>query len=428
MDITLILILIALNAVFALSEMAVIASRDARLQHLAEEGHAGASTASALHRDPSRFLSTIQIGITAVGVVAGAVGESAIAEPLSAWLERSPALAPYAWPIAFALTIVGITYFSVVLGELVPKRLALLAPERIAMLVAVPMNFFSRLAAPFVWLLSKSSDAVIALVPKRPARPPPVTDEEISVLMEQGTAAGVFHESEQAYVSNVLRLDERRVTSIMTPRPDFYVLDLDDDEPAIRECLARSPHTRLVACRGGTDNILGIVDAKDLLADLLEGRPLDVASRVKDPLRVPETATTTMLIETFRAEGRQLALVMDEYGEVQGLVTDSDFLGAIVGDIGEPGTPATPGIVARDDGSWLVEGGLPMVDVQDALDLGELPGEGERDYSTVAGFVLHQLGRIPQPADHFDWDGWRFEVIDMDGRRVDKVLVSRPPP
>jgi putative hemolysin len=427
MDFTLILLLIALNAVFALSEMAIIASRGARLQHLEEEGHAGAAAAAALHREPSRFLSTIQIGITAVGVLAGAVGEDVLADPLTVRLQEWPLLAPHAAGIAFAATVVIITYLSVVLGELVPKRLALLGPERIAMIVATPMRWLERAAAPFVWLLAKSSDAVLSLVPKRAEREPPVTDEEIAVLMEQGAAAGVFHESEQAFVSNVLRLDERRVTSIMTPRQQFYSVDLDDDAEAIRAQLASSPHTRIIVCKGGSDNVLGIVESNELLADLLVGRPLDLAARLRDPLRVPESATTTSLIETFRAEGRQLALVMDEYGEVQGLVTDSDFLGAIVGEIGATGEPAPSGIQRRDDGSWLVDGGLPIEALEDVLEIGPLPGQEEHQYTTVAGFVLHQLGRIPKPADYFAWDGFRFEVVDMDGRRVDKVLVSRVP-
>jgi putative hemolysin len=426
MDFTLILFLIAINAVFALSEMAVVASRSARLQHLEEEGHSGAAAAAALHREPSRFLSTIQIGITAVGVLAGAVGEETLAEPLKAWLAGWPALAPHAAPIAFAATIVLITYLSVVLGELVPKRLALLAPERVALVVAAPMRLLQKLATPFVWLLSRSSDAVLALVPARKDREPPVTDEEIAVLMEQGAEAGVFHASEQAYVSNVLRLDERRVTSIMTPRQQFCAVDLDDDEATLRAQVAAATHTRIVVCRGGTDNVLGIVAVTDLLADALAGRPLDVASRVREPLRVPETVTTTALIETFRREGSQLALVMNEYGEVEGLVTDSDFLGAIVGEIGEAGAPPAPGIVRREDGTWLVDGGLPIENLQDALEVGELPGQDAHEYTTVAGFVLYRLGRIPEAADHFEWEGWRFEVVDMDGRRVDKVMVGKP--
>lgn len=425
MDFTIILVLVAFNALFALSEMAIVASRSARLQHLEDEERPGAAAAAELRREPSRFLSTVQVGITAIGVLAGAVGESALAAPLADRLAQVPLLAAHAGGIAFTLTVVLITYLSVVLGELVPKRLALLAPERVALVVATPMSMLQKAASPFVWLLSKSSDAVLALVPRSAEREPPVTDEEIAVLMEQGAAAGVFHESEQAYVSNVLRLDDRRVTSIMTPRQQLYVVDLDDDAETVRARVAGAPHTRLVVCRGSTDNVLGIVEVTDLLADMLAGRPLDVAARVRDPLRVPESATTTSLIETFRAAGRQIALVMDEYGEVQGLVTDSDFLGAIVGEIGAAGAPAPSAIQAREDGSWLVEGGLPIEELQDAFELGSLPGQDEHQFTTVAGFVLHQLGRIPESADHFDWEDLRFEVVDMDGRRVDKVLVRR---
>ena len=425
MDFTLILMLIALNAVFALSEMAVVASRGARLQHFAEEGRPGAAAAAALNREPARFLSTIQIGITAVGVLAGAVGGEALGGPLAARLGEWPLAAPHAAGIAFAATVIIITFLSVVIGELVPKRLALLGPERVAMAIATPMRLLERLAAPVVWLLSKSSDAVLSLVPKREQREPPVTDEEIAVLMEQGAAAGVFHASERAFVSNVLRLDERRVTSIMTPRQQFYAVDLDDDAASVRAQVAAAPHKSIVVCRGGTDNVLGVVEANDLLADQLAGLPLDVAARVREPLRVPETATTTSLIETFCREGRQLALVMDEYGEVQGLVTDSDFLGAIVGEIGAEGVPASTGIQRCEDGSWLVDGGVPVVVLEDVLELGPLPGQEANQYTTVAGFVLHQLGRIPQQADQFTWGGLRFEVVDMDGRRVDKVRVSQ---
>jgi putative hemolysin len=425
MDLTLVVLLIALNALFALSEMAIVASRGARLQNLEEESRPGAAAAAALHRDPARFLSTIQVGITAVGVLAGAVGEQVIAVPLAERLAAWPVLAPHAAAIAFTVAVVLVTYLSVVLGELVPKRLALLAPERVAMLVAAPMQALARFAAPVVWLLSRSSDALLWLAPRRGEREPPVTDEEIAVLMEQGAAAGVFHASEQAYVSNVLRLDERRVTSIMTPRQQFYGVDLDADPLTQRARVAAAPHTRIVVWRGGPDNVLGIVEVTELLADVLEGRPLDVAARVRDPLRVPETATTTSLIETFRAAGRQIALVMDEYGEVLGLVTDSDFLGAIVGEIGAEGTPVPPGIVRRDDGSWLVDGGVAIEDLQDALELGALPGQEEHQYTTVAGFVLHQLGRIPRVADRFDWEDLSFEVVGMDGRRVEKVLLRR---
>ncbi len=427
MDITLILILVALNGLFSLSEMAVVTSRHARLQQFADESRRGASAALALHKEPSRFLSTVQVGITAVGVLSGAVGESLVADPIAAWAAQYAALAPNAQGIGLAIAVVLITYLSVVMGELVPKRLALFAPEKVALVVAPPMNWLSRIAQPLVWLLTRSSDAVLALVPGRGDRGPPVTDEEIAVLMEQGAEAGVFHATEQTLVTNVLRLDERRVTSIMTPRQDFYVIDLDDPDVDVRDRVATAPHNRLIVCRGGTDNLVGVAEASELLADLVKGKPLDIAARTRLPLLVPETATTTSLLETFREQGVHHALVADEYGEVQGLVTRSDLLDAIVGEIGLAGAADELGIRRRDDGSWLVDGGLPVEHLQDALDLGPLPGQDTHEFTTVAGFVLHQMGRIPQVTDQFTWNGLRFEVVDMDGRRVDKVLVSPRP-
>lgn len=424
MDITLILLLVALNGMFALSEMAVVASRQARLQQLEDESLGGATAALALHREPSRFLSTVQVGITAVGVLSGAVGESLIADPIAAWTAQYEPFAPHARGIGLGIAVALITYLSVVMGELVPKRLALLAPEKVAIFVARPMGWLSRIARPLVWLLTRSSDAVLALVPGRGERGPPVTDEEIAVLMEQGAEAGVFHETEQTLVSNVLRLDERRVTSIMTPRQDFYTIDLDDPEDEIRAGVAGAPHNRLLVCRGGADNLVGVVETSELLADLVQGKPLDIASHARMPLLVPETSTTTSLLETFREQGVHHALVADEYGEVQGLVTRSDLLDAIVGEIGIAGAPDELGIRRRDDGSWLVDGGLPVEHLQDTLDLGPLPGQETHEFTTVAGFVLHQMGRIPEVTDQFTWNGLRFEVVDMDGRRVDKVLVS----
>lgn len=424
MDITLILLLVALNSLFALTEMAVVASRQTRLHQFEDEGRRGASAALALNREPSRFLSTVQVGITAVGVLSGAVGETMVADPIAAWAGQYEALAPHARGLGLGIAVALITYLSVVLGELVPKRLALVSPERIALVMAPAMNWLSRLTRPLVWLLTRSSDAVLALVPGRPDRGPPVTDEEIAVLMEQGAEAGVFHETEQTLVSNVLRLDERRVTSIMTPRQDFYAVDLDDTREEIRARLARAPHSRVLVCRGGTDNLVGVVETWQLLADVLEGRPLDVAARARMPVVVSETATTTSLLETFREQGVHYALVADEYGEVEGFVTRSDLLEAIVGEIALSGTADEPAIRRRDDGTWLVDGGLPVEDLQDALDLGPLPGQETHEFTTVAGFVLHEMGRIPQVADHFTWNGLRFEVVDMDGRRVDKVLVA----
>jgi putative hemolysin len=422
-NLSLILLLIALNALFALSEMALVSSRSARLQGHVDERRKGARLALELHREPSRFLSTIQVGITTVGVLSGALGEAAIADPVAQWLQRFPVVAPHASGIALALAVVLITYLSVVLGELVPKRLALRAPEQIAMVVARPMRWLDRLSGPVVWLLSRSSDLVLSLLPGRAVQGPPVTDEEISALMEQGTEAGVFHAGEQQLVENVLRLDERRVSGIMTPRHEFVAIDLEAPEPAQRAMLAESVVNRIVVYQG--EELVGIVEATALLRDLVAGRPLDIGARLQQPLTVPETSTTSALLRVFREERAHFALVTDEYGEVEGLVTDSDLLEAIIAGAEDFESGSLPGVQRRDPNSWLVDGALGVDRFRELCELA-LPDEDESaDYSTVAGLVLDRLGRIPVEAEVFEWRGLRFEVVDMDGRRIDKVLVTR---
>jgi putative hemolysin len=431
MDIVLILLLILLNGVFAMSEIAVVSARKVRLQNLAENGSPGAQAALTLHQEPSNFLSTIQVGITTVGILMGAVGERTLADPFGEWLAQMPFLGPYAKGIAFTVVVVALTYFSVVVGELVPKRVGLLAPEGIASLVARPMMWLSRLGKPLVWLLSASSDLLLRVIGARRKDEPPVTDEEIKVLMEQGAEAGVFHESEQEIVSNVLRLDEQRIRAIMTPRKDMYAIDLDDGDVDIRTRVAESPYHRVVVCRDGVDNVVGVLQTGDLLKRAIDGQSLgaaDVESALKPPLYVPETVTTTQLLENFRQSRMQFALIVDEYGELQGLVTLTDVLTSIVGEIDIPSALEDQDMVQRDDGSWLVDGGVSVERLKSVLDIDdELPDEDENEYNTVGGFVMHTLGRIPVTADHFDCVGLRFEVMDMDRTRVDKVMVSRRP-
>jgi len=431
MDIVLILLLILLNGVFAMSEIAVVSSRKARLQNLAENGSPGAEAALNLHQEPSNFLSTIQVGITSVGILNGAVGERTLADPFGEWLAQMPLLAPYAKAIALTVVVVGLTYFSVVVGELVPKRLGLLAPEGVASLVARPMIWLSRLGKPLVWLLSASSDVLLRVIGAKRKDEPPVTDEEIKVLMEQGAEAGVFHESEQEIVSNVLRLDEQRIRAIMTPRKDMYAIDLDDNEAEIRQRVADSPYHRVVVCRDGVDNVVGVLQTGDLLKRAITGQSLgaaDVESALKPPLYVPETVTTTQLLENFRQSRMQFALIVDEYGELQGLVTLTDVLTSIVGEVDIPSALEDQDFVQREDGSWLIDGGVSVERLKSVLDIDdELPDEDENEYNTVGGLVMHTLGRIPVAADYFDCAGLRFEVMDMDRTRVDKVMVSRRP-
>lgn len=431
MDLLLLLILILLNALFAMSEMAVVSSRKARLQRMADDKVPGARAAMGLNEEPSAFLSTIQVGITTIGVLSGVVGEGLFAAPLAERIAQFEPLAPFAKGIAVAIVVAIITYLSVVIGELVPKQLALLAPERIASVIARPMMLFSDFARPLVFLLSSSSSLILRLFGARRTGEPPVTDDEIKVLMGQGAEAGVFHESEQAIVSNVLRLDEQRVGAIMTPRMDIYAIDLDEGDQIVRARIAESAHARVVVCRGGLEHILGVLRIADLLQAALRGEALDVERHLSRPLYIPETISTTQLLESFRRERVQFGLIVDEYGDLQGLVSLTDVLTAIVGELPEPHDTSEAGMVRRDDGSWLVDGSVGLERLKATLEIDELPDESEHNFHTVGGFAMHSLGRIPRAADHFAASGYRFEVVDMDRNRVDKVLVARlpePPP
>ncbi len=429
MDIALLLFLILLNGVFAMSEIAVISSRKSRLQRLAEDGSPGAHSALALHNEPSNFLSTIQVGITSVGILSGAIGETALADPLAAWISQFTLLEPYAKGISLTVVVIGLTYFSVVVGELVPKRLGLLAPEGTASLIARPMNMLARFSRPVVWLLSTSSSLLLRLIGARRKEEPPVTDDEINVLMGQGAEAGVFHESEQEIVSNVLRLDDQRIGAIMTHRSDIYLVDLDEPEAVVHGLIADSPYERIVVCRDGLDHVIGILRTSDLLKAALAGAPLDVEANLRAPLYVPETVSTTQLLESFRQARMQFALIVDEYGELEGLVTLTDVMTAIVGDLPSYDSRDEQDVVEREDGSWLVDGSVTIERLKSALDIeDELPGEEENTFNTLGGFVMHILGRIPAVADHFESQGLRFEVMDMDRNRVDKMLITRLPP
>ncbi len=432
MDIVLLLLLILLNGVFAMSEMAVVSSRKSRLQNLADDGSPGASSALVLHQEPSGFLSTIQVGITSVGILSGAIGEAAVADPLAEWLGSFAMIEPYARGVALTLTVVGLTYFSVVVGELVPKRLALLAPEGIATLIARPMMILARLAHPLVAVLSGSSAAILRLLGARRKDEPPVTDDEIKVLMEQGAEAGVFHESEQEIVSNVLRLDEQRISAIMTPRREMFVIDLEEDEKIVWQRLMETTYSRVVVCRDGLEHVLGVLQTGDLLKKALGGGGVtlaDLEALLRPPLYVPETVSTTQLLESFRRARLQFALLIDEYGDVQGLVTLTDVLAAIVGELSVPEAPEDRDMLQREDGSWLVDGDVGIERMKSVLDIvDDLPGEDENSFNTLGGFIMHTLGRVPAPTDHFDAAGWRFEVMDMDRNRVDKVLLSVLPP
>lgn len=426
MDVVLLLLLIVLNGLFAMSEIAVISSRQARLQKLANDGSAGARSALKLKHEPSTFLSTVQVGITMVGILSGTIGETALADPLSQWLAGFPAIQPYARALAVTTVVIALTYFSVVAGELVPKRLGLNNPEKIAAIIALPMKLLARVAKPLVWCLSSSSTLLLRLLRVHKNKEMPVSNAEIRLMMEQGAEAGVFHESEQDLVANVMRLDEQSIRVIMTPRQDIYLLDLDLPEAEIRRRLADCPHTRVVVCRGGLGHILGLLRTADLLKSALAGEPLEIERLLHPPLFLWEAVTTTQLIENFQKANLQCAFIVDEYGEVQGLVTLTDVLESIVGELPTAGDATDKDFIEREDGSWLVDGSVPIERLKAKLKIEDtFPGEEKKAYLTIGGLVIHLLGRIPTEADHLVEKGYRFEVVDMDNNRVDKILVSK---
>ncbi len=429
MDIVLLLLLIIFNGMLAMSEIAIVTSRKSRLQKMADENNQGAKSALSLSNAPADFLSTIQVGITTVGILSGAIGETALVDPLTAWLGNFTSIAHYARNISLIIVIAGLTYFSVVIGELIPKQLGLLAPEKTASFIAPAMNKLARIAKPLVWLLSSSSSFLLFLAGAKRKSEPPITDEEIKVLMEQGSEAGIFHESEQAIVSNVLRLDDQRIGTIMTPRNDIYTVDLSKSEEAIRNRIAESPYTRIVVCRNGLDHVVGILRTKDILKEALAGKPLLIEPALSLPLFVPEGISTTNLLENFRKTRRQCALIVDEYGELQGLVTLTDVLTAIVGDIPSANISEEQDVVIREDGSLLIDGGVTIERLKLILATEQaLPGEKENIFNTLGGFMMYVLERVPKVADFFETAGYRFEVIDMDKHSVDKVLVTRLTP
>jgi putative hemolysin len=425
MDIGLIVILILINGIFAMSEMSLVSSSKARLQKLVDERRAGAKSALALHQEPSRFLSTIQVGITLVAIMNGVLGEDAFAVPIHEQLQKIPLLAPHAEIISRVLTVIIITYLTVVIGELVPKHLAIVRPESIALIVARPMNGLAIFASPLVWLLSTSSNLLLRLMRANRKPQTTISNEEIKILMEIGSQNGVFHASEGTLVANILRLDEQRVGAIMTPRKDIFFIDLEEDAGNERHKIAESNHSRMVICQNGLENVLGILDRSDLLKIVMSGADFDIVSNLRPALYVPDSMTLVYLLEFFRINRADFALIVNEYGETEGLVTLGDVLAAIVGDLPTIESELDPDVVRREDGSWLVDGGLSIKRLKTVIGMNAyLPGEMNNNYNTVSGFILFQMEKIPRVADHFTYADWYFEVVDIDGIRIDKVLIS----
>lgn len=427
-EILIIFVLLLGNGVFAMAEIAVVSSRKARLKALAEEGSAKAKAALALAEHPDRFLSTVQVGITLVGVLAGALGGATLTDNFAALVSRFAPLAPFAPLLAMVIVVGGITYCSLIVGELVPKRVALGDPEGRAMLVARPMTGLSRLASPVVWLLTVSTNAVLRVVGLGKEVQAPPSEEEVAHLIEQGTTAGVFHRAERAMVEGVLRLDERPVTDIMTRSARIVWLNVADPDELNWRKIVASGHSHFPVYEGIRDNVIGMVSVKSLWANAAAGVPNNLRVHLTPPLFVPSTIDAARLLESFKKTGKHLALVTDEYGSVQGIVSLIDVMEAIVGDLPEPGDRKSPEAVRREDGTWLVDGAMRIEDLRVRIALPRLPGEGEDGFETVGGFVADQLGHIPKAGEVVEATGWRFEVVDMDRNRVDKVLISAGTP
>ena len=414
-----VVLLTLMNGFLAMSELAVVSSRKSRLEHLANNGSAGAHTALRLIEDPSRFLSTVQIGITLVGIIAGAFSGATLGHRFGGWLNTFPAISPYGNAVGIGVTVIGITYLSLIIGELVPKRIALAQPERIASFVAGPMQGLSRIAAPAVWVLHVSSEKLLRVLGLSDSRETTVTEDEVKSLIAEGTQAGVFVPQEQEMIEGVLRLADRPVQVIMTPRSQIVWIDAKSDRSTILDMVESNRFSRLLVCDGTVDHPVGVVHVKDLLPEALRCVDVTLSTLIRPLLCVSDRTPVLKLLNRFKKEKVHIAAVVDEYGTTEGLVTLTDVIEAIAGDLPERGEDAEPRIMRRDDGSWLVDGTLPTDEVESitGISMG-------KDVKMMAGFVLDHLERIPEAGVSFDYGKAHFEVVDMDGNRIDKVLIE----
>jgi len=427
-EILIVLLLILVNGLFSMSEMAIVSARKTRLQQQAEEGARGAQAALELSEEPTRFLSTVQVGITLIGILSGAFGGATIADKLAARLEGIAWLAAYSQALSVGLVVLAITYLSLVVGELVPKRVALNNAESIARRVARPMQSVAHLFTPVVSLLSASTDLAVRLLHLRPSSEPDITEEEIKLMIYEGARTGIFEESEQEIMARVFRLDDRKVGTLMTYRTEMVWLDLDDPLEENLQKMVGGRYTDYLLCQGTPDNVLGVVRMQDIFTQAVLGQPVDLQAAVRPALFIPESTTALDLLERLRSKKDNIGFIVDEYGGLVGLVTLDDILEAIVGEMPAPDEGlADPRVVRREDGSLLIDGVLSVEELKDLLNLDELPEEDESGYETLGGMIMTGLGRIPAAGDVLVWQNLRFEVMDMDGYRVDKVLVTYPP-
>ncbi|HEX9786459.1 MAG TPA: hemolysin family protein [Candidatus Binatia bacterium] len=423
-EIVAIFLLLIANGIFAMSEIAVVTARKSRLEELANQGIVRARAALELAKNPNRFLSTVQIGITLVGILAGAFGGGTLTAWLAAHLSAIPGIAPYSRSLALGAVVLGITYCSVIIGELVPKRLALGHPEPIAMFMALPMRLLLKVCAPVVHFLSGSTDLVFRLFGKRFDEPSSVTEEEIRTLIRQGTKAGVFDETEQDMVEAVFQLGDMSARGLMTPRTQIIWLDVNDSIEQIRAKLSDSGHSRFPVCAKSLDDVVGVVQAKDILASFLLGKSMDLRETMQQAAFVPRSMTALQVLDHIKQSSSHIVLVVDEYGGIEGLLTHHDLLEAIAGDMPLGKTPAEPKAVQRSDGSWLLDGMMSVDEFKEVFQLENVPGEKRDTFQTLGGFLFTQMGRLPSVSEYYEWNHLRFEIVDMDGKRIDKVLVS----
>ncbi|NHQ59685.1 HlyC/CorC family transporter [Chlorobium sp. BLA1] len=426
MEILFLLSLIVVNGLFAMSEIALVTAKRSRLAKLAEDGDKSAAVAIKLGQEPTRFLSTIQIGITSIGILNGIVGEGALAGPLAVRFQAFGMDPEISHIISTAIVVLSITYITIVVGELVPKRLGQFDPEGIACLVSRPMFTLSTITRPFGRLLSASTDAILRLMGQSPQAYPSVTEEEIHAMLEEGSEAGVIEQHEHEMVRNVFRLDDRQLGTLMVPRADIVFLDVSKplEENILR--VTESEHSRFPVCNGGLQSLLGVVNAKQLLSKTLKGGLTEFTSQLQPCVYVPETLTGMELLDHFRTSGTQMVFVVDEYGEIQGLVTLQDMLEAVTGEF-VPRNSEDSWAVERQDGSWLLDGLIPVPELKDTLELRSVPDEDKGLYHTLSGLMMWQLGRMPQTGDVMIWEEWTLEIVDLDGQRIDKVLASKRP-
>jgi len=422
LEVIVVVLLVLLNGFLAMSELAIVSSRRARLERLAAEGRVGARAALGLADDPGRFLATVQVGLTSIGILAGAFSGVTLAERVNNWLDLFPAIAPYSKPVAIAGIVIFVTFLSLVVGELAPKQIALKDPEAIAVRVARPLAWFTQAATPLVWLLNVSTASILGLLGVRPGFERRVTDEDILGVIIEGEKSGLIHAAEREMIEGVLDLTDRAVRTIMTPRPEVTWIDLDEPQDVILKTIADCPYAQLLVCRGALDKFIGVVRKQDLLNQALSTTPIDVNKALHRPLTIPERTSILRTLDLFRKMPVNTAVVVDEYGTVQGIVTRTDLLEAVAGRL--PDVDARPDgkVMRKEDGSFLIDAAAPIADVAELLRLGDAP---EKDFVTVAGLVLSNLDHVPHAGEQLSYGGWRFEIVEMDGARISKVL-ARP--